>query len=248
MERSTLSAPTEGFHKDGCMALGLFTSKSPAQGHTLANLAGPEREHEIVHGAKVLEATVVSAVLVVDEKTSVTGASCVTRQRLFHLSENRRCRVTWCSSDSNCGGSSAQLQVYVVHVPPCFLCALRVGTPCFCSQPPMNISTAEFARGGFIFACNVLTIATELTKEAVGHLKQRCRYPPPAPGVEVAQAQLWAGFETASAPSLTLRRHFCQLLRQRRTVDAVSLIHHRRRKPEPSPIRDGERSTIGSMG
>ena len=32
------------------MALGLFTSKSPAQGHALANLSGPEREHEIVHG------------------------------------------------------------------------------------------------------------------------------------------------------------------------------------------------------
>ena len=45
------------------MALGLFTSKSPAQDHTLANLAGPECEHEIVHGAKVLEVTVVSAVL-----------------------------------------------------------------------------------------------------------------------------------------------------------------------------------------
>ena len=54
---------TEDFHKDGCMALGLFTSKSLTQNHTLANLAGPEREHEIVHGAKVLEVTVVSAVL-----------------------------------------------------------------------------------------------------------------------------------------------------------------------------------------
>ena len=45
------------------MALGLFTSKSLTQNHTLANLAGPEREHEFVHGAKVLEVTVVSAVL-----------------------------------------------------------------------------------------------------------------------------------------------------------------------------------------
>ena len=43
--------------------LGLFTSKSPTQGHTLANLAGAERDHEIVRGGKVLEATVVSAVL-----------------------------------------------------------------------------------------------------------------------------------------------------------------------------------------
>ena len=61
---------------------------------------------------------------VVDPKTSVTGASRVTRQLLFHHPENRRCRVTRCSSDSNCGGSSAQLQVYVVHVLPCVLCAL----------------------------------------------------------------------------------------------------------------------------
>ena len=45
------------------MTLGLFTSKSPPQGHTLANLAGADREHEIVHGAKVLEGTVVPAVL-----------------------------------------------------------------------------------------------------------------------------------------------------------------------------------------
>ena len=45
------------------MTLGLFTSKGPTQGHTLANLAVAEREHEIVHGAKVLEAAVVSAVL-----------------------------------------------------------------------------------------------------------------------------------------------------------------------------------------
>ena len=30
--------------------------------------------------------------------------------------------------------------------------------------------------------------------------------------------QLWAGFETASAPSLTFQRHFCQLLRQWRTI------------------------------
>ena len=44
------------------MALGLFTSKSLPQDHTLANLAGPEREHEM-HGAMVLEVTVVSAVL-----------------------------------------------------------------------------------------------------------------------------------------------------------------------------------------
>ena len=41
----------------------LFTSKSRTQDHTLANLAGPDRGHEIVHGAKVLEVTVVSAVL-----------------------------------------------------------------------------------------------------------------------------------------------------------------------------------------
>ena len=30
--------------------------------------------------------------------------------------------------------------------------------------------------------------------------------------------QLWAGFETASAPSLTFQRHFCQLLRQWQTI------------------------------
>ena len=102
---------------------GLSTSKIPTQGHTLANLAGPEREHEIVHGAKVLEATVVSAVLLrwLMERPVSPGASCVTRQLLLHHSKNRRCRVTRCSSDSNCGGSSAQLQVYVVQVLPCVL-------------------------------------------------------------------------------------------------------------------------------
>ena len=158
----TVGPLAEDFHKVGCMTLGLFTSKSPTQGHTLANLAGADRKHEIVHGAKVVggDSCARSPSEVVDEKTSVTRASCVTRQRLFLHCDNRRCRVTWCSSDSNCGGSSAQLQVYVVHVLPCVLCALRVGTPCICSQPPVNISTAEFARGDFIFACNVLTIAT----------------------------------------------------------------------------------------
>ena len=53
----------EDFHKVGCMTLRLFTSKSPTQVHTLANLAGAVLEHEFVHGAKVLEATVVSEVL-----------------------------------------------------------------------------------------------------------------------------------------------------------------------------------------
>ena len=105
---------------------------------------------------------------VVGGKTSVTGASRVTRQRLFLHCENSRGRVSQCSSDSNCGGSSAQLHVYVVHVLPCVLCALRVGTPCFCSEPHVNISTAEFSWGDFIFACNVLTIATLLPE----HTKQ----------------------------------------------------------------------------
>ena len=45
----TVHLITEDLHKDGLMALGLFTSKSPAESHALANLAGPEREHEIVH-------------------------------------------------------------------------------------------------------------------------------------------------------------------------------------------------------
>ena len=181
------------------------------------------------------------------------------------------------------------------------------------------------------------------TKEAVAHLKQRCRYPPPAPGVEVAQAQFMdrivdvtvvlqrqvrpiqtvqKAVECSAVPRFQLRgRHGCgqefktksvrealevsrtwksspgpvrvlcfpwvrnvvtvvgrvrdgfsskpdvaasflptvaavanhfwtlrrprsRLLRQRRTVDAASFC----RILEPSPIRDGERSTIGSMG
>ena len=59
----TVGPLAEDFHKVGCMTLGLFTYKSPTQGHTLANLAGADREHEIVHGAKALEGTVVPAVL-----------------------------------------------------------------------------------------------------------------------------------------------------------------------------------------
>ena len=95
------------------MALGLFTSKSPTQDHTLANLAGPEREHEIVHGAKVLEVTAVSAVLLrwlMERPVSLEPLASLVR--FCHHCENRRCRVTRCNSDSNCGGSSAQLQVF----------------------------------------------------------------------------------------------------------------------------------------
>ena len=46
----------------------------------------------------------------------------------------------------------------------------------------------------------------------------------------------------------TLRRPKSRLLRQRRTDDAASFHHHRRRMLEPSPLRDGERRTIGSIG
>ena len=97
---------------------------------------------------------------VVDGKTSVTGASRVTRQFFFfHHCENRRCRVTQCSSDSNCGGSSAQLQAGQFS---------HVGTPCMCSEQPEIVPTADFSPGDIIFDCNVLTIATLLPE----HTKQ----------------------------------------------------------------------------
>ena len=107
--RSTLSAPNasihrmfvpvfaltdhtlaEDFHKVGCMALGLFTSKCHA------NLAGAEHEHDIVHGAKVLEATVVSAVLLRwwTKKTSLERLASLVSFCFIIPNENRRCRVT----------------------------------------------------------------------------------------------------------------------------------------------------------
>ena len=161
------------------MTLGLVTSKSPTQGHALANLAGAEREHEIVHGAKMLEATVVSAVLL-----KCLMKRPVSLERLASL-------VSVCFFIAKTVvASSAQLQVYVIHVLPCVLCALRVGTPCICSEPPVNISTAEFSPGDFIFVCNVLTIATLLpeTHAAVAHTETK---------MPLSTSRTWSGSRTS---------------------------------------------------
>ena len=108
------------------MALGLFTTKSLTQSHTLANLAGPEREHEIVHGAKVLDVTVVSAVLLrwlmvrpvsLERLASLVSFCFIIPKTVVAESPGAAVSVT-------VGGNSAQLQVHVVHLPPCVLCAL----------------------------------------------------------------------------------------------------------------------------
>ena len=139
------------------MALGLFTSKSPTQDHTLANLAGPECEHEIVHGAKVLEVTVVSAVLLrwlMERPVSLERLASLV-SFCFIIAKTVVAESPGAAVTPTVGGSSAQLQVFCV---PCDSgkgtsaagqCS-RLGTPCFYSEPPVIISTGDSSPGDII--------------------------------------------------------------------------------------------------
>ena len=166
------------------MALGLFTSKSPTKDHPLANLCRSRARARDRASSKGVggDSCVRCRAEVVDGKTSVTGASRVTRQLLFHHSENRRsqshpvqqCPLLWWQLRS-----TASLRCTRTAV--CSVCLVtsgkgtsaagqfsRVGTPCICSEPPVIMSTADFSPGDIIFDCNVQTIATLLPE----HTKQ----------------------------------------------------------------------------